>query len=585
MVYNTLVAIIHKYSWFIILTIGLLLRLVGLNLNPIGLAHDEIHDIINAKSISLTGYGSPGTVAGILPSSGYCDGNCVFGELGTIIMTPWMLVSPMNLVMVKIPFLVASMLVVWLGGRLFENLTENKTIGKLTALFIAISPWAIHFGRTAYENLFAYALFLAALCLLTKKRAKNKEVFWATVSGFLASLAYFGAKAVWPPLMITGIFYWKINNKRKWREMFGWWIITILLLIGYWLCLGKSTAGVRSKELVLNNNEISQIVNEERRMSLAIPWGLEKVISNKMVSKIRMVGQKYLNPFSMKYYLSDSESAYDNFSIPGHGYVYLLEIVLAVFGFTCLYKISSKAWWFVCLLLMIVPIPGAINTYAVTYALRSGMIFPLISGLGAIGIYKLNETVGRKGVVYWVVGFGLVISLIYFEILYWYRMPFEKSAGYVFHERAIINYVFLLKNKTNKPIFWVVNEPVDIMYNYGFYTGKYKDKEWAIKMNKSILSGNYEIEGINISKKCPIKMDSGVIYIFERERGCVEEPNGLTRISEPRDGGARFFITEDVVCETENLQSYPNPRKISDFDLGKMDKTVFCKTWVSRPSR
>lgn len=577
-------AIIQRYWWLIILTLGLLLRIVGLNLNPIGLAHDEVHDIINAKSMALTGVGAPGTVAGILPSSGYCDGNCVFGELGTIILAPWMKISPMNMLMVKIPFLIASLLIMWLGGKLFENISGDKTIGKLTGLFIAISPWAIHFGRTAYENLFAYALFLGSLCLWTKRKSGNKEAFWGTILGLLASLSYFGAKALWPPLMLVGIFYWKINSKRKWKEMIGWWLITLLLLLGYWVLLGQSVAGVRTKELKLDTNEISTTVNEERRMSLEIPLGMERVISNKMVTKVRTLGQKYLNLFSVKYFLSDSESSYDNFSIPGHGYVYILEIGLAVFGLVYLYQISVKGWWFLLLLFLIMPIPGAINNNAVTYALRSGMIFPLISGLGAIGIYGLNKIIRKNNIVYYVVGFGLIISLIYFEILYWYRMPFEKSTGYVFYERAAVNYVSLLRKETEKSIFWVVNEPVDIMYNYAFYTGKYNNKKWIEKMNASILSGNYEIDGIKISKRCPSELDKESIYIFERERGCVGEPNDLTRISEPRDGGARFFVIEDIMCNTEKLNSYPNPRKITDFNIEKMDKKEFCQKWISKPA-
>lgn len=578
-------AIIQRYSWLIILIIGLLLRTLGLNLNPIGLAHDEIHDIINAKSIALIGAGAPGTVAGIIPSTGYCDGNCVFGELGTIVLTPWMKVSPMNMLMVKIPFLIASLLIIWLGGKLFENISGSKTIGKLTGLLIAISPWAIHFGRTAYENLFAYALFLGSLCLWTRKKSENKEAFFGTVLGLLASLSYFGAKALWPPLMIVGIFYWKINSNRRWKEMVGWWLVTLLLLLGYWIILGQSIAGVRIKELKLSTDEITTTVNNERRMSLEIPLELEKVISNKLVTKIRTLGQKYLNLLSIKYYLSDSESSYDNFSIPGHGYVYILEIGLAVFGFVYLYQISVKGWLFLISLFLVMPIPGAINNNAVTYALRSGMIFPLISGLGAVGVYGLNKLFGRKNILYFMFGGALIISLMYFEILYWYRMPFEKSAGYVFYERATVNYAFLLRKETVNPIFWVVNEPIDIMYNYAFYTGKYQDKKWAEKMNSSILSGNYEIDGIKISKKCPAKLDEKSIYIFEREKGCVEEPNDLVRISEPRDGGARFFVTDDILCKNENLGSYPNPRKITDFNVEKMDKSIFCKTWVSKPNK
>lgn len=161
--------IIHRFPYLPVVIIALVFRLWGLGLNPVGLAHDEIHDIINAKSIAMTGEGAPGTVAGILTRDGYCNGNCVFGELGTLILIPWMAITPMTIFWVKMPFMTASILIVYWVGKLMENLTKKRQIGILAGLLVAVSPWAILFGRTAYENLFAFALFFGSLYFLDKK--------------------------------------------------------------------------------------------------------------------------------------------------------------------------------------------------------------------------------------------------------------------------------------------------------------------------------------------------------------------------------------------------------------------------------
>jgi len=129
----------------------------------------------------------------------------------------------------------------------------------------------------------------------------------------------------------------------------------------------------------------------------------------------------------------------------------------------------------------------------------------------------------------------------------------------------------------------VVENPVDILYYYGFYTKKYNGAAFAINLNNKIGKGDYEIDGIRFLKECPTKTEEKVIYIYERVNGCVKEPSSLVRISEARDGGARFFMPEDIVCNDIKIGKYPYPRKIDEFNIEKMNRETFCKTWVSQP--
>ena len=109
-----------NYLWIIIILLALFLRLYGLNLNPVGLSHDdELHEIINAKSLALTGTHAPGRVAGIFTQNDQCPGNCVYGELGSYILIPWMWIFPLDIFWSKIPFVIVSLGIVFFTGKLF----------------------------------------------------------------------------------------------------------------------------------------------------------------------------------------------------------------------------------------------------------------------------------------------------------------------------------------------------------------------------------------------------------------------------------------------------------------------------------
>jgi hypothetical protein len=39
-------------------------------------------------------------------------------------------------------------------------------------------------------------------------------------------------------------------------------------------------------------------------------------------------------------------------------------------------------------------------------------------------------------------------------------------------------------------------------------------------------------------------------------------------------------IQNDQLCQGLELNPYPYPRKIQEFDLNKLDRETFCRTWL-----
>ncbi|MFA6518154.1 MAG: hypothetical protein WCV93_00700 [Candidatus Shapirobacteria bacterium] len=572
---------INPYFW--IITLALVLRVWGYDKNPVGLVHDEIHQLVNAKSLLLTGKEAAGTGAGVFNNNPYCEGNCVFGELPSYLLVPFALL-PTNFPWLKLPFIILSLAMVYLGGKFFENLTGNKKIGMLVGLVTAINPWSVNFGRTAYENLFSFMFYFWSLYLWTKKPVKLTNKIGAIVTGLAASLCYFGAKPIFVPIMLLGLGYSWFEEKKNIRKYLILGMVVVILMAGYGLILKNSYAGVRLKETNLINREVVEQVNEERRMSLEIPI-FRDVFINKYTVLAKILIKKYFAVLAPNYLFNEGELGYDHFMIANHPFLYLIDLPLILLGLYFLAVNNARALVLIGGLLFVLPITPTLSNFASTYALRAGLVFPILAGVSGVGIYELNKLLGNKK--RWMVGLvflGYLVSIINFLVMYWFRTPFEKSAGWVFFERETARYISLVQdiNKTTK-IELTTKDPVDVIYEYALFTGKINNKIFVEEMNRAITSRTYMVNGIKFSKLCPTEIDDKTVYLWEREQGCVKEPNRLARISEPRDGGARYFIPNEQLCEGVTLGAYPFPRKVEDFMIEKMDRNEFCQKWISKP--
>lgn len=580
-------SIIHRFPFLPIIILALVLRLWGLGLNPVGITNDEVHDLINAKSLAITFHNAPGTVAGIFTKNGICDGDCVFGELGSFILIPWMKFAPLGLIWSKIPFLLAAIGIVYFGGKLFENLTGKKSIGLVTGLLMAINPWAIHFGRTAFENLFTFCFYLAGLYLFTKKKVSFRDLLFGLILFVLGFLSYLGAKPIFPFLIILAVIYrWFFDPQKNKKQLTSILILGISVFVLYCLILPKSMAGARLNET--NDSTQSQLitntVNEERRISLEIPIFRDYLI-NKISIKLRFYTEKYLEAFSPKnIFFRGDLVANDIFNIPNTGYLYLIDFPFVLLGLFYFFKKNQKKAFWLLSFLAAIPVASVINDVGTTFALRSGLLYPMLTGLAAIGIVSLYSEIKIKK-IFLVALIGIYcFSFGYFWIMYNYRLPMRNSSAWFYDERVLIKYLSLLEKENNQQKIVVVSkDPVDILYLYGFYTNKYSNPDFILKMNKAIFSGKYIIDNIETTRQCPKNIDKNTLYFFDKNMECVNEPNNLPRIVDPRDSGAKFFIPENKLCQDLELKKFIYPRKLKEFDVKKMDREQFCKTWIAKP--
>lgn len=554
-----------RYLWIIIILLALFLRLYGLDLNPVGITHDdELHEIINAKSIAITGSNIPGVVTGIFSQNPHCVwGDCVYGELESYILIPWMLIFPLSLVLSKIPFVIGSVVLVFATGKLFENLSKNIKIGLIVGLLVAINPWAIYFGRTAYPQLVSHLLYILGLYFFTRHKSHKSNLILGIIFSFSASLFYFGAKPILPLIILWGFVY-NLNQFKlryfKFSLLFA--LIVALIIGGYFLILSNSFAGIRLKEI------------EPTTLNLRV----ERFLGFFSPTSLFLMGQK------------DTDNSY----ISNHGYYYLVDMLFLIFGIISISKNLQNAL-FILSLIAISVIPAALKTTETSiYSLRAALAYPLLSGIIGWGCYFCWSKISKKFFVAKIflalVIIIYILSLAYFLVIYWSRIPKDQSTRWFFHERVLTNYITRVQSKNDKDIIVVTARPDGIFNSYVFYSGIYNNRNSIKEINNRYLLQNFEYKGAKFIDDCQKitkeELENSVIFIDQINQGkCGIDQKNIPKIANPKDAGGIYNIINDSLCSNYTKNRYPDPRSIYDFNVENLTNEGFCKMWITNPDQ
>lgn len=570
-------------AWIFVLFVSFVLRIYGLGLNPIGISHDdELNEMLNAKSIAITGSPRPGFVAGILTKTDHCQffGDCVYGELGTIFQVPWLIAFPLDLATSRIFFVIIYVLLTLIAGKLFENLSKNPWIGILAGLFVAINPWGIYFGRTAHTILISHLLYLFAAYLFTRQRSVKSNLIFGGLAAGVASLVYFGGKSILPFILIWGALYNFYQFKKPALKTIGvFLIISFSLVACYFYLLKNSYAGSR----------ISDVGNVQENVKTIELGGPAAWSVGRQIDKVTPRVESFLGFFSPTSLFLTGQRAEDSYYLSGHGYFYLIDFVFLFFGVMALSK-KPIVGVFLFGLITISVLPVAIKTSETSaYSHRASLAYPLISGLIGWGVFYATSLIKnlKNGLILKLflfgVGFLYAISLLYFLFVYWYRVPVELSTRWFFAERVLANYI---SRSGDKKFVILSSRPDGIFNSYVFYAGIYNEENTIREVNKAYENRNYQYGNVlfidDCSKLTDIKKPENVIFVDQINNPNCEFITSSASITNPKDAGAIFSIANETLCKNFDLQNYPYPQNIRDFSIENQTNEVFCKNWITR---
>lgn len=224
---------------FVILGIGLFLRMYGLEKSPISINWDEASLGYNAYSLLLTGKDEYGKIwpLSLRSFSDYKP------ALYSFLTVPFVKAWGLNQSSTRAVSAVAgtlSILVLWF---LLFPWIKKPWLRLAVLFFLALEPWRIHFSRTALETNLSALFFILGAWGLFKSKNEKGGFRWKWVAGSMAAMvlsaySYHSARLA-VPLLLVMVFLdplswlWKIKITEIIKNLpkLLWVVVFVVLLI------------------------------------------------------------------------------------------------------------------------------------------------------------------------------------------------------------------------------------------------------------------------------------------------------------------------------------------------------------------
>lgn len=534
----------------LILLLAFFLRVAFLDRVPVGINDDELHFVLNSKSIF---YGNK-------PS---------FSEISSLIFAPVIGPLPTNLLTAKLPYAIVGVLSVFLIYLITLKLTKNINLSLAVSLIASINPWSIYTSRTAFDA--PIAIFFFLLCPYLMTLSKPKYILLSIIPGFLAFNSYIGTRIIYFPFVLISSFYlWKFFNKKFRKYYILVSIFSFLITLNFVVSLPSQSIGSRISELwTPNSQKIISQVNDERRQSLQPPITL---LTNKYTIYFRNFFEKYLNNFSPSVLFLNGDQTFTG-SLWVHGYFYYIDILLIFFGIIILYRNYRPFLFFDLSLILLSPIPEAIRSDSIpAYVFHSSFQYPFILILIGAGIYFIFKSIHQK---IFKILFVLIylLSLLNFLNIYFFRSPVYQPESFAFSRRVVSKYLSL-ESKNNREVYFLTRQP-ELMYrSYIFYSNSFSNN--LSKTNPYIINRIHFIDNQN-----SLPADKNYTLIFDTDNYTFEDSGSKLYISRLSDAGKIYSIYRGTSCQNMRLGTYTHDLNISDLKVEKLDTNRFCLKFIT----
>ncbi len=289
---------------------------------------------------------------------------------------------------VRITPVVYGTLTVLLIFFLARSLFKNETIGLLSALFLAISPWHIHLTRASFESSFATFWLTIGVWLLIKGFEYKRWWIWSVIPLAISMYTYNSAR-LFVPLFIFILFliYFKdiINFKKIIVISAGLFLILLIPIITFTL----SGEGAARYKLVSITNDPGLIPRiNENRGNTDLPVPIPRLIHNKVTYVSYYFIKNYLMHLSPQF-LFISGAPHKQHHVQGLGQLYMFQIPFLIVGLYFLFKNKIKFKWILLGWILVAYIPVSTTVDSIPHALRTLIAAPAYQIILAFGAYEL----------------------------------------------------------------------------------------------------------------------------------------------------------------------------------------------------
>lgn len=444
-----------------ILLLALFLRTFRLAYSPPRLTHDEMSIGYNAYSILKTGRDEWGRNFP-LDFEAFGD-HKLPGYIYTLV--PFLIVMPLNVITLKIPSIIAGLLIVLAGFFITKTITKNNYFALLTSFLLGVGPWPIHLSRMALEsNLalasFSWGMYFLLMSFSSNKKTVNVQLIFPILAGALIGLTtyFYVAYRLIAILVLALTFIFllkhKLNKKILLIFFISFFIIVLPLASQF---LGKSGRARFTQISIFSDEGIQATIQEQQNFCfLSQPKILPKlcrVIYNKPFLYIKTFSKNYLS-FLLPTFLFLNGDKLEYLNDPSFAEFYMFLIPFYLVGAFYWFKKKGFEGDLVKYVFLISPIPSAL--VGDPQIVRGSALLIFVGLFCSTGIIETSKHISKNiyKYVFWVIiGLLMEISLIRFFVSYAYIYPGKYESSFYHLPNEIL--LFLKENEQNYDTIYI----------------------------------------------------------------------------------------------------------------------------------
>ncbi len=417
-----------KSVLLLIIILAAVLRFLYLGTVPTGITHDEMGYIYNAYSIAKTGRNVFGELLPVF--TWMTRGGFPFMPVPIYSMVPLFWVLPLTPTVARLLPAILGTFDVVLLFFIIQLLFKNRALALLSAFFLAISPWHLHFARSAYDANYALFYFLLAIVSFLFALRKN-WMPWIAILAFIAGIfSYRGMSILVFPVALALYWYARSTRSINPRQSVAYWAgITVCFILLILPIVRYPQAYTAEGMQLFQNPKMQEDLDTTIRQAQG-PLSIRRFFANKPTYIINKFRENYLKIYSPEFlFLYTEPSAI--YSIWSRGRIYFIDVFFIMLGIVFLHKLNKKSSWVWYSLILIGGLPGGIGGQP--YSSRSFLLSSIFPVLSAAGVLQL-VTLSRKKILR--VAAIILVSILYIYALgsylydYYYRYAYQGAEGW-----------------------------------------------------------------------------------------------------------------------------------------------------------
>lgn len=421
-----------------VLMLALFTRIYKLSSYPVSLRMDEVAIGYNAYSILKTGKDE----WGIRFPLAFKSVGDYKPPVNIYLTIPFIAVFGLEEIAVRLPTAIMGSLSCMVFALLLYGLGLSRQASVFGGLWLALSPWHLHFSRASFEAITALFFMISGVTSLLWWRKKNHWLL-LVLSGLSFSLSVWSyhAERIFVPILT--VFLILLNRKslfsKKNRKSI---LVTFFVVITFALPFLKLlifTPAIKtraSNTSILKEASLAKSLHSGNYSNL-----LEKIFDNDIYLVLRHWAGKYLNYFDIRFIFWKGME----FTPPGYpdlGLLYLIDLPIFLIGIFMVVKTKNALLRKIAIFWMLLgPFPASL-TMNEQHPLRAIIWIPFFgiiisAGLDGLGSLIKNRKKMAAALVYF---FLFAINFYYFLDIYLYQFPYFHSEYWQYGFKQMAEY-------------------------------------------------------------------------------------------------------------------------------------------------